>query len=469
MNLIENVVDILDTFLWGALIPGLPLPGVLVLLLVPTGVWLTISLRGIQFRRLGQALNLALIKRREDGSASGDISHFQALTTALSATVGTGNIAGVATAIGLGGPGAVFWMWVTALFGMATKYTEAFLGCHFREIDANGEQVGGPQVYLKHALKNRWGSWLAKLFAFFTIGAALLGIGNMTQINSIATAANTAFGIDRFVIGWVCMILVGLVVIGGIKRIGNVTSYVVPVMIVIYLICGTIVLVCNWSAIPEAFAQIFYGAFNNTAAVGGFLGSTVAVALQKGMSRGVFSNESGLGTGGIAAASAQSHHPVRQGLVSMTQTFIDTIIVVTFTGLVITTTGVWNAVDSSGKAYAGSDMTAAGFDHMFIYGLGKYLVAICLFFFAITTVLGWSYYGERCVVSLFGIKASSPYKIIFTCTCVVGATLSLDFIWTLADVANGLMALPNLIGLLLLSPLVAKETHQYLKDHPKIT
>ncbi|GHT81105.1 transporter [Actinomycetota bacterium] len=464
MDIVENVVMWLDDFLWGAFIPGLPIPGLLVLVLVPTGIWLTLCLKGLQFRKLGTALNMALIKRKEGGDQKGDISHFQALCTALSATVGTGNIAGVATAIGIGGPGALFWMWVTGVIGMATKYTEAFLGCKYREEDENGEQSGGPQVYLKHALKGNGGIFLAKCFAVFTVLAAILGIGNMTQIHSIAASMNTAFGVDRLTIGWICMTVVGLVVIGGIKRIGTITSYVVPVMIAIYIFFGIIVLVFNAAAIPSAFFEIFHDAFTGTSAVGGFTGSAIALAIQKGMSRGVFSNESGLGTGGIAAASAKSSHPVVQGLVSMTQTFIDTIVVVSFTGLVIITTGVWRAPDPA----KGSDLTAAGFDMSFIPGMGKYIIAICLFFFALTTVIGWSYYGERSVISLFGIKASMPFRIVFTCTCIIGAVLELDLVWAIADVANGLMALPNLIGLLLLSKMVSRETNDYLKLHPKL-
>jgi AGCS family alanine or glycine:cation symporter len=466
--MIDNFITLVDTILWGELIPGLPIPGLLVLVLVPTGIWLTLRLKGVQFTHLGRALHLGLIKRKEDDKHSGDISHFQALCTALSATVGTGNIAGVATAIGIGGPGALFWMWVTGLIGMATKYTEAFLGCKYREVDENGEQVGGPQIYLKHALKGKGGSFLAKSFALFTLLAAALGIGNMTQVNSIATSMNTAFGVDKLVVGLVCMLIVGVVVIGGIKRIGNVASFVVPVMIVAYILFGTLVLIGNAPQIPQAFATIFHDAFTGTAATGGFAGSLMVLALQKGMSRGVFSNESGLGTAGIAAASAISKNPVRQGLVSMTQTFIDTIVVVTFTGLVIVTTGVWKATDSDGVQLAGSDMTAAGFDHSVLGGVGNYLVAICLFFFALTTVIGWSYYGERSAVSLFGLKASKPYKIIFTCTCVLGAVMEMDLVWNIADVSNGLMALPNLIGLLLLSPMVAKETNEYLRTHKQL-
>ncbi|MDR1862215.1 MAG: sodium:alanine symporter family protein [Candidatus Ancillula sp.] len=469
MEILENIVNVVDDFLWGAIVPGWPIPGVLVLLLVPTGVWLSICLRGIQFTRLGQALHFGIIKQREAGAKEGDVSHFQALCTALSATVGTGNIVGVATAIGVGGPGALFWMWVTGLIGMATKYTEAFLGCKFRETDENGEQAGGPQVYLKHALKGGAGKFLAKSFAVFTILAAVLGIGNMTQVHSIASAMDSAFGFDPLAVGWFCMIIVGLVIIGGVKRIGSVASFIVPIMIVVYMFVGAIVLFCNFSAIPAAFAQIFHDAFCGTAAVGGFLGSSVVLAVQKGMSRGVFSNESGLGTGGIAASSAISTHPVKQGLVSMTQTFIDTLVVVTFTGLVIITTGVWHQTDAAGKLLEGSDVTSTAFNQTFLGNIGPQFIAVCLAFFAITTVFGWGYYGERCAVSLFGIKASMPFRVIFTCTCIVGATLSLDLIWTIADVANGLMALPNLIGLLILSPLVARETKKFLDANPKLS
>lgn len=463
-----SIVTIIDDFLWGAIIPGFPVPGILVLLLVPIGVYLSIILKGIQVTKLIPALTLAFIKRKEGKDVKGDVSHFQALTTALSATVGTGNIAGVATAVSIGGPGAIFWMWVTGAIGMATKYTESYLGCKYRETDVNGEQVGGPQIYLKHAIKGKPGVILAKLFAFFTIIAATFGIGNMIQVNSITKALNTAFLFDELIVGWVVMILVGLIVIGGIKRIGTITSFVVPFMIILYLGIGLFIIGSNIEQIPNAFKVIINGAFGVTPAVGGFAGSTMALAIQKGMSRGVFSNESGLGTGGIAASSAKTSSPVIQGLVSMTQTFIDTIIIVTFTGLIIVMTNAWSMVDSTGKAYEGSDMTARGFDDSILGNIGDQTVAICLTFFAFTTIIGWSYYGERCAVSLFSIKAKDPFKIIFTSSCILGAIVNLDLVWIIGDVSNGLMALPNLIGLLLLAPIVAKETNLYLKEHPKI-
>ncbi|MDR1388264.1 MAG: sodium:alanine symporter family protein [Propionibacteriaceae bacterium] len=454
MDTFNDIVLKIDDFVWG--------PWLLIPLLAGTGLLLTIRLRGIQFTKLWPALRLGLIQRKDSG-AEGDISHYQALTTALAATVGVGNIAGVATAIGVGGPGALFWMWVTGLLGMASKYAEAFLGSRFRQRDAKGEQFGGPQVYLERAIKGPLGKVLALSFAVFGALAAF-GIGNMTQVNTVASQMKDTFGVAPLVTGLVVVGFVGLVLLGGIKRIGQVTAGFVPVMILFYIAGGTIVLVMNASQLPAAFGLVFSDAFTGTAASGGFIGSTVALAIQKGMARGIFSNESGMGSSAIVAAAAKTSHPVRQGLVSMTQTFIDTIIVVSFTGLVIIASGAWQQADQ----YAGAALTGLGFSQGALGQAGIYIVAISVVFFALSTVLGWSYYGERCAVRLFGIKAQFPYRLVFTLVCVVGAMWELDLVWNIADVLNGLMALPNLIGLIILSGLIARETKAYLDQDPKL-
>ncbi|MDR1079009.1 MAG: sodium:alanine symporter family protein [Propionibacteriaceae bacterium] len=454
MDTFNDIVLKVDDFVWG--------PWLLIPLLALTGLILTVRLRGVQFTKLWPALRLGLIQRKDSG-AEGDISHYQALTTALAATVGVGNIAGVATAIGVGGPGALFWMWVTGLLGMASKYAEAFLGSHFRQRDAKGEQFGGPQVYLERGIKGPLGKILALAFAVFGALAAF-GIGNMTQVNTVASQMEGAFGVPPLVTGLVIVFFVGLVLLGGIKRIGQVTAGFVPVMILFYIIGGLIVLIIHFDQLPAAFGLVFTDAFTGTAATGGFIGSTVAMAIQKGMARGIFSNESGMGSSAIVAAAAKTSHPVRQGLVSMTQTFIDTIIVVSFTGLVIIASGAWQQADQ----YAGAALTAVAFNEGALGQTGNYIVAISVVFFALSTVLGWSYYGERCAVRLFGIKAQTPYRLIFTLACVVGALWELDLVWNIADVLNGLMALPNLIGLIILSGFIARETKAYLAQDPKL-
>jgi AGCS family alanine or glycine:cation symporter len=454
MNKFNEIVDTIDGFVWG--------PQLLIPLLFVTGLVLTIRLGGMQFTKLGAALRLGLFRRKDEGAA-GDISHYQALTTALAATVGVGNIVGVATAIGLGGPGALFWMWVTGLLGMASKYAEAFLGSKYREIDAKGEVMGGPQVYLEKAIKGKIGRTLAVLFAIFGALAAF-GIGNGTQVKAMNDSLKGAFGVPGWVTGLVVMVLVGLVLIGGIKWIGKVTAGFVPFMIVVYLIAGLIVIAINFKEIPGAFGLVFSDAFTGTAAGGGFLGSGIAYAIRMGMARGIFSNESGMGSAAIVASAAKTTHPVRQGLVSMTQTFIDTIIVVSFTGLVILTTGVWKYQENGPKS-----LTSDGFGDALGASAGPKIVAICIVFFALSTVLGWSYYGERCAVRLLGIKAQLPYRVFFTILILVWSFLEAETIWNIADILNGLMALPNLVGLLILSGLIARETKAYLAQDPDLT
>jgi alanine or glycine:cation symporter, AGCS family len=436
-------------FVWG--------PYLLIPLLLLTGLWLTIRLRGLQFTEIWHSLWLALIVRKEKG-ATGDISHFQALMTALAATVGTGNIVGVATAISLGGPGALFWMWMTGLVGMATKYSEALLSVKYRITDAKGEQAGGPMYYLSRGITIQpLGKILGVSFAFFAAIAAF-GIGNMVQSNSVADAMNQSFGIAQWVTGLVIAVLAAAVIIGGIKSIGRFTGIFVPFMIIAYMIGSGIVILLNLEGVPAAFQMIFTNAFSDTAPVGGFTGAALAAGIRYGVARGIFSNESGLGSAGIAAAAAETRHPATQAFVSMTQTFIDTIVVCTFTGVAILCTGAW----SSGET--GARLTQMAFREGMPGEWGGWIVAISLAMFAFSTILGWSYYGEKSVEYLIGFKAVVPYRILFVAATFMGAIYSLDFVWTVSDAMNGLMALPNLIGLLLLSGVVASETRKYLSE-----
>ncbi|MCS3842657.1 sodium:alanine symporter family protein [Microbacterium sp. AK031] len=456
---LQSALETLSGWIWG--------PWFLIPLLLGTGLYLTSRLGGLQFIRLGAALRLGLFTRRDPGS-DGDISQFQALTTALAATVGTGNIVGVATAIGIGGPGALFWMWVTGLVGMASKYSEAFLGVRFRTTDEAGEKNGGPQQYLERGIRGWFGKTLA---LFFSVAAliACFGIGNMTQGNSIATNLESSFSVPPWVSGIVLTVFALVVLVGGIKSIGRVTAGLVPIMIVFYVLGALYILVVNVGGIPAAFAQIFTDAFTGTSAVGGFAGSAIIIAVQFGVARGIFSNESGMGSAAIAAAAAKTSHPVRQGLVSMTQTFIDTIIVVTCTGLVIITTGVWNQTDpETGAQISPALMTGEAFSHGLPGEWGHYIVTIGLVLFAGSTILGWSYYGERNAERLFGRRAVVPFRILFSLVVFIGCTVQLGVVWAFSDVMNGLMALPNLIGLLILSGLVARETKKYLDNDPKL-
>ncbi len=447
MQELQEFLNAASSFVWG--------PWLLVPLLLFTGLYLTVILRGLQFRELGRSLWLALVVRTEKG-AEGDISHFQALMTALAATVGTGNIVGVATAIALGGPGALFWMWMTGLVGMATKYSEALLSVKYRITDPSGEQAGGPMYYLRDGIK--WkplGAALAFLFALFASVAAF-GIGNMVQSNSVAAALNTSFGVPTWTSGLVIAVLAAFVILGGIKSIGRFNALFVPVMIVAYMIAASVIIALNISAVPEAFRLIFTNAFTPTSAAGGFLGASVMAGIRYGVARGIFSNESGLGSAGIAAAAAQTREPARQAFVSMTQTFIDTIVVCTFTGIVIISTGSWMSGES------GASMTQMAFRHGLPGNWGGWIVAVSLSMFAFSTILGWSYYGEKSTEYLFGEWSNLPYRILFVIATFFGAIYSLDFVWTLSDLMNGLMALPNLIGLLLLSGVIVKETKDYI-------
>ncbi|MFV0253727.1 MAG: alanine/glycine:cation symporter family protein [Beutenbergiaceae bacterium] len=459
MVALEEALGNIAGFVWG--------PWLLIPLLLGTGLYLTIRLGGLQFTKLWAALTLGIL-RRKDPDTTGDITQFQALTTALAATVGTGNIVGVATALGVGGPGALFWMWVTGLLGMASKYSETFLGIRFRRTDAAGEKSGGPQYYLERGIKHPIGKVLAISFAIFAVLASF-GIGNMTQGNSISSNVENSFSVPAWVTGMVLTLATIVVLIGGIKSIGNVTAAFVPVMIVLYVLGAIYILLANIAEVPAALALIFTDAFTGSAAAGGFLGSTIMIAVQFGVARGIFSNESGMGSAAIAAAAAKTSHPTRGGLVAMTQTFIDTIIVVSFTGLVIITTGVWQETDpETGEQLQASLMTSTAFTHGLPGQWGHWIVTLGLVMFAYSTILGWAYYGERNIERLFGRGAVMPFRVLFSLVVFVGCTVPLGVVWNFSDVMNGLMALPNLVGLLILSGLIVRETRWYLKHDPKL-
>jgi alanine or glycine:cation symporter, AGCS family len=440
MQFLEQIVSTLSGWVWGKY---------MLTLLVGTGLYLTILLKGLQFRALPHALKLIWHK---DHHGEGDISHFAALMTALAATVGIGNIVGVATAITMGGPGAVFWMWMTGLVGMATKYSEAVLAVKYREKGPHGMR-GGPMYYLANGVG--W-PWLATIFAIFTACAAF-GIGNMTQANAAAKIVESTFQIPALNTGIVLSLLTGLVILGGIKSIGKFTSMLVPVMIVLYVGASLWVLAANASEIPHAFGLIFFHAFNPSAATGGFVGATVAAAMRYGIARGVFSNESGLGSAPIAAAAARTKDPVTQALVSMTQTFIDTLVVCTMTALVILTATSWTQGVDAGTLTSASMAETLGDN-------GKIIVAVATVLFAYSTLIGWNYYGEKAIEYLIGHKWIMPYRVAFTICVMVGSIMSLQFVWDFSDVANGLMAIPNLIGLLLLSNIIKQESDRYFLE-----
>ncbi|MGH9340207.1 MAG: alanine/glycine:cation symporter family protein [Acidobacteriota bacterium] len=440
----SDILQGASNFVWG--------PPMLVFL-VGTGFFLTILLRGLQFRKLLPSLHLALVKRREQG-AQGDVSHFQALMTALAATVGTGNIAGVATAIAAGGPGALFWMWITGLVGMATKYGEALLSVKYRIVDDRGEMSGGPMYYIHRGLNLKW---LAVIFSIFTVFAGF-GAGNMVQSNSVADALNESFGIPFIWTAIIIALLTGIVILGGIHSIARVASALVPIMIVFYMLAGLIILAINWRGIPDIFTFVILEAFSPTAAVGGFAGATVMQAIRFGVARGVFSNESGLGSAGIAAAAAQTKHPVSQALVSMTQTFIDTLVVCSVTGFVIIATGAWKT------GATGAALTTAAFSTGLPGSWGGIIVSLGLALFAFSTILGWSYYGEKALEFLFGHSRFVPYyRLVWVSVTFLGPILTLQTVWNFADVMNGAMAIPNLIALLGLSGVILAETRDYFK------
>lgn len=434
-----------------ALVWGIPM----VVLILGTGLYLQLRLGLLPLRKIGYGFRMIWQSRRVHEGQAGDISPYAALMTALSATVGTGNIAGVATAIAVGGPGALFWMWMTALVGMATKYAEVVLAVRFREQNAQGRWVGGPMYAIKNGLGPHW-RWLGTAFAVFG-GLAGFGIGAMVQSNGIATAMEGAFALPLWVSGVVLAALTAAVILGGITRIGAVAEKLVPAMCVLYIVCVLWVLGVFFDRIPAAFELIITQAFAPTAAVGGFAGSTMLMAMRMGVARGIFSNEAGLGTAGIAQAAGQSTSPVFSGLVGMMGTFIDTIIVCTMTGLAIVVSGVWNSGAS------GALLSTQGFEAA-MPGVGKYVLALSLAVFAFTTILGWAYYGEKCWDYLVGTRAEKPFRLAWVLAVFCGAVVTLDFAWLVADTLNALMAIPNLLSLLLLSPVIVQLTREYFSE-----
>ncbi|MBK1623494.1 alanine:cation symporter family protein [Afifella marina DSM 2698] len=445
MEDLSSFLASVSSFVWGP---------VMLVLLLGTGLYLTLGLGFLPQRKLGYGFRLALGGRKAQHGDEGEITPFQALTTALSATIGTGNIAGVATAIFLGGPGAVFWMWLTALVGMATKYAEAVLAVRYRESDENGRYVGGPMYYIRNGLGPRF-AWLGWLFALFATIAAF-GIGNTVQSNSVARALESTIGVPYVATGVVLAVLTFLVIIGGVKRIGSVAEHLVPLMAVLYVGGALVILALNIADVPAALGTIFSDAFSGTAAAGGFAGAGVLAAIRFGVARGVFSNEAGLGSAPIAHAAAKTSDPVRQGSIAMLGTFIDTIVVCTMTALVIITTGAW----TSGET--GAELSALAFDT----GMpgGSWIVTFGLVVFAFTTILGWSYYGERAAEFIFGSKIILPFRLLWVAALIVGAVADLGLIWTVADIMNALMAIPNLIALIALSGTVFAISRAYFKN-----
>ena len=449
MEALQSILGEVSSFVWGP---------IMLVFLVGVGIYLTIGLKAIPWRKTFSAF-ATLWRSRSEKNSDGDITGFQALMTALSATVGTGNIAGVATAIVLGGPGAVFWMWMTALFGMATKYVEAVLAVHYRETDANGDHVGGPMYYIRNGLGKHW-AWLGFLFALFGMLAAF-GIGNTIQSNSVALAAESSFHIPVWLTGVIMAVLAGVVILGGIRRIGKVAEKLVPLMAAFYILGSLTIIFTHIDAVPAAFMTIINDAFTGTAAAGGFAGASVWMAIRFGVARGVFSNEAGLGSAPIAHAAAKTNDPVKQGLIAMLGTFIDTLLICTMTALVIIISGVWTGGETS------SALSTLAYNAG-LPGFGGYIVTIGLIVFAFTTIIGWSYYGERCAEYIFGTAVILPYRMLWIIAIPLGALAagdnsSVKLLWLMADVLNGLMAIPNLIALVVLSPLVFKLTNDHFR------
>lgn len=445
-NEMESILNSINEVVW-----GLPL----LMLLVGTGIYFTFKLGFLQITKLPLAIKYLFVKDEDEKNGEGDISSFAALCTALSATIGTGNIVGVATAVATGGPGAIFWMWLAAFFGMATKYAEGLLAIKYREIDENGHMCGGPMYYIEKGTGNKV---LAKLFAIFTVAVALLGIGTFGQVKSISDAVTLSFNIPLWIAASIITILVAAVTLGGIERISKVAEKIVPVMAILYILGAILVIITNLTAIPEAIILIIRSAFNPKAALGGAAGVTIQTAMQRGIGRGVFSNEAGLGSAPIAAAAAKTKSPVKQGLISMTGTFIDTILICTMTGLALVLTGVFNT------GLEGAAMTSAAFSSALpIANLGKSIVNIGLIFFAFTTIIGWNYYGEKALQYLTGIKAIKIYKILFIVFVAIGPFLPLNIVFVMADIVNGLMALPNLVGLIALRKVIISETREFFE------
>ena len=464
----DKIIVAINDAVW-----GLPL----IIIIMAVGILLTIRLKLLQITKLPKAFKF-MFKNEEDGK--GEVSSFGALCIALSATIGTGNIVGVATAIAAGGPGALFWMVIAAFFGMATKYAEGLLAVKYRTIDKDGHILGGPFYYIEKGLGKKF-KWLAKLFAIFGLLAGLLGIGTITQCNGITDVVQsfadpekqymislfgTDYSVAALIAGAVVTVFAALVIIGGIKRISKVSEFIVPFMAILYIVTCLVLVLSNLPAIPAAFATIIEGAFNPSAVTGGVIGSMI-IAMQKGVARGIFSNESGLGSAPIAAAAAKTNEPARQGLVSMTGTFIDTIIICTMTGLSIVLTGAWQATDATGKALEGVNITAYAFDKGLWFlpeSVTSFILMMCLAFFAFTTILGWNYYSERCLEYLCGKKELilKIYKFLYIAAVFIAPYMTVAAVWNLADICNGLMAFPNLLALFLLSGVVAKETKDFI-------
>ena len=440
---IESILSAIDSFIWGA---------PLLILLSGTGLYLTLRLGFIQIRYLPRALGYLF---KKDKGGKGDVSSFAALCTALAATIGTGNIVGVATAVQAGGPGAIFWMWLVALLGMATKYAECLLAVKYRVRDKNGFMAGGPMYYIEGGLGIKW---LAKLFALFGVMVAFFGIGTFPQVNAITHAMQDTFNIPVLVTAIIVTLLVGLIILGGVKRIATASSVIVPFMAILYVTTSLVIILLNIEKVPDAISLIIYSAFDPQAALGGAVGFTVMKAIQSGVARGIFSNESGLGSAPIAAAAAQTREPVRQGLISMTGTFLDTIIVCTMTGIVLVLTGAWN-----NSELAGATVTNYAFAQGLGTSIGATIVTVGLLFFAFTTILGWCYYGERCFVYLVGIRGIKLYRLAYIVLVGLGSFLHLNLIWIIADIVNGLMAFPNLIALIGLRKVVIEETKDYFQ------
>ncbi len=440
---IESILSAIDSFIWGA---------PLLILLSGTGLYLTLRLGFIQIRYLPRALGYLF---KKDKGGKGDVSSFAALCTALAATIGTGNIVGVATAVQAGGPGAIFWMWLVALLGMATKYAECLLAVKYRVRDKNGFMAGGPMYYIERGLGIKW---LAKLFALFGVMVAFFGIGTFPQVNAITHAMQDTFNIPVLVTAIIVTLLVGLIILGGVKRIATASSLIVPFMAILYVTTSLVIILLNLEKVPDAISLIIYSAFDPQAALGGAVGFTVMRAIQSGVARGIFSNESGLGSAPIAAAAAQTREPVRQGLISMTGTFLDTIIVCTMTGIVLVLTGAWNNPE-----LAGATVTNYAFAQGLGTSIGATIVTVGLLFFAFTTILGWCYYGERCFVYLVGIRGVKLYRLAYIVLVGLGSFLHLNLIWIIADIVNGLMAFPNLIALIGLRKVVIEETKDYFQ------
>ena len=440
---IESILSAIDSFIWGA---------PLLILLSGTGLYLTLRLGFIQIRYLPRALGYLF---KKDKGGKGDVSSFAALCTALAATIGTGNIVGVATAVQAGGPGAIFWMWLVALLGMATKYAECLLAVKYRVRDKNGFMAGGPMYYIERGLGIKW---LAKLFALFGVMVAFFGIGTFPQVNAITHAMQDTFNVPVLVTAIIVTLLVGLIILGGVKRIATASSVIVPFMAILYVTTSLVIILLNIEKVPDAISLIIYSAFDPQAALGGAIGFTVMKAIQSGVARGIFSNESGLGSAPIAAAAAQTREPVRQGLISMTGTFLDTIIVCTMTGIVLVLTGAWNNPE-----LAGATVTNYAFAQGLGTSIGATIVTVGLLFFAFTTILGWCYYGERCFVYLVGIRGVKLYRLAYIVLVGVGSFLHLNLIWIIADIVNGLMAFPNLIALIGLRKVVIEETKDYFQ------